>query len=364
MLVLVFGMVACGESGASFDVPALNANAAALVEARYADAAQELSSLSSAAEAFCAAPTPAAYATLVARLEATRRAFKRAEVFAFGPYTDSPWRVGPDLDLWPAEPDRIEAFLASDEPLSDGEALERVGAKLKGLPALEYLVHGQDVTRPFVSSEEATVAFQENPRRCDYVRAVVENLGTRLEDLREAWSPEGDHYALELSAPGSTERDIYADAFEAASALFEQMVFTIENVQQLKIGKPLGLRTQGRPEPDSAEARFSERSALYARETLAGARALYDGTPDAGQGIGDWVASRSPELDTQIMAAFDAAEAAIGDLQGVALAQRVSEEPEIVMTAYERLGNLRQLLVVDAAGLLAVTVTFNPTDGD
>ena len=130
------------------------------------------------------------------------------------------------------------------------------------------------------------------------------------------------------------------------------------------LGKPLGLRTQGRPEPDSAEARFSERSALYARETLAGARQLYDGAPDSELGIGDWIASRSETLDAQIVAAFDAAAEAIEDLEGESLEARVETEPEVVRLAYDRLRTLRRLLAVDAAGLVAVTVTFNPTDGD
>ena len=36
-----------------------------------------------------------------------RAPFKQAEVFAFGPFKESPWRLGPTLDFWPARPDRL-----------------------------------------------------------------------------------------------------------------------------------------------------------------------------------------------------------------------------------------------------------------
>ena len=56
-----------------------------------------------------------------------RVAYKRTEVFAFGPAVDYPERLGPKLDFWPARAPSIEELLAADTPLT-AQALAMMGA--------------------------------------------------------------------------------------------------------------------------------------------------------------------------------------------------------------------------------------------
>ena len=77
-------------------------------------------------------------------------AWKRSEVFAFGPYREFPLRLGPQIDFWPARTEQVEELIAGDAELS-AEALSSLGASARGMPVVEYLLYAPDEGAPLES---------------------------------------------------------------------------------------------------------------------------------------------------------------------------------------------------------------------
>ncbi len=310
--------------------------------------------LEGAATAFCADPTDA-------NLDATRSAFraakaplKQAEVFAFGPYTDSPLRLGPEIDLWPGRATTVDDRLAGTEPVT-AEAILAAGGYAKGFPALDHLLFAYELD-----------ALAE-PRACEYLQSLTTQIRTVAESLLDAWAPTGGDY-LGQWVRGEGDFD---GVQHSASVLIEQLVFTLENVREVKLGKPLGKRDGGVVQLDAIEAPDSHRSLDDARDAIRGVEAAWigdiEGSPPMGAepaiGVRDWLLARKPGLAPEVDAAFAATYAAF-DAVSDHLAAAILDTPELVDEVYLAVRDLQVLFAVDVAQALGVTVTFNPTDGD
>jgi predicted lipoprotein len=281
-----------------------------------------------------------------------RAPLKQAEVFAFGPYQDQPFRLGPKIDFWPARADTIDEVLAGAEPL-DEETVSRFGAPARGLPAIEYLLHppGGDFLGELTLS----------PRRCDYLTALARDLAVNASALRLAWDPDGHDYLGELREAGRTSNS-FATLDMAVGEVVNRLGFTLENMRSDKLGKPLG--SGGVPAPDAAESRFSGRSLEDLRDNLEGIRLVYSGTADAGGvGLGSYLESRGHEFDTLFDARLAEARRAIDAIEPP-LTEAVSEDPRSVERAIGALAELGRLIQVDLINALALTGGFNDNDGD
>ena len=310
--------------------------------------------LEAAASAFCAAPDEI---TLESTREAFRRAkepLKRAEVFALGPYTDSPLRLGAELDLWPGRPATVDDRLTSGEAVTE-EALVTAGGYAKGFPALDHLLFAYELD-----------ALSEG-RACAYLQGLAQYIHTVAEQLLEAWAPTGGDFVGEwVRGEGD-----FPSVQQSASVLVEQLLFTLENVRELKLGKPLGKRDGGVVQPDAIEAPASHRSLADARDAIRGVEAVWRGDlegsspmgPQPAIGVRDWLLARRPTLAPEVDAAFDAAHAAYDAVPGP-LGTAILDAPELVNDFYLAVRDLQVLFAVDIAQALGVTVTFNPTDGD
>lgn len=322
----------------------------------YEGFATSAATLRTSADAYCAAPDEASLTALGASFAAAHYRFKLAESFAIGPHTDNPPRLGPQLDDWPAEESDVRELLAGSETLG-AESLSLMGNRVQGFAALDYVLSGPDVELG---------AWDVTPRRCEYAVA----LGERIVDLSAAylseWRADGGDHVGELTRGEGR----YPSVFLAVSILVEQMVYTIENIRELKVGKPFGKRDGGELQPEQFEVpygRLSNASALAAlqsvRNVYEGRSVALDGTERDGQGLQDWLISRRPELDALILGAFDDAEAA---QQSVSpdIESAITDSPDGVEAAYQAVKELQMTLAIEFAGALSITVTFNPTDGD
>ncbi|HJL00795.1 MAG TPA: imelysin family protein [Polyangiaceae bacterium LLY-WYZ-15_(1-7)] len=349
--------VSCGDTaGDDFDRSAmLRSIGETVILPTYRDFAAGARALDAASAAFCASPS-------AETLDATQQAFwdakgflKEAEASAYGPHTDNPLRLGPRVDFWPARTDSVDALLAAEDAV-DAEALASRGAGEVGLPAIGYLLHD-----PTGGDEAVLAAFEADARRCAYLEGLAAYLVESADAYVTAWDPSGGDHLGEL-AEG---RGLYVDVFRAASHVFEQVLWTIENVRELKLGKPFGKRDGGVLQPGQLEAPYSGRSLQDAIDALRGAEAVYLGRRGEVQGIGlrDWLLTRRPALDAEVQAAFGDAYAALEAVEGP-LRQAIESDAAGVEDAYQAVKELQLVLSVDVAQALAITVTFNPTDGD
>ena len=320
----------------------------------YAELEDHALELESRAAIFCEAPSEAGLASARDAWWAARGAWKRSEVFAFGPYQESPWRLGSRIDFWPARPESIEMVLVSEEPLTP-EAVDLLGAAAKGLPVLEYLLY------PMV--EEAVEPFVRQPRRCEYLIAISADLRARASEIRAAWDPEGENYLAELveAGRGSTS---FMSLHAALGEIVNRMAFTLENIRADKLGKPLGTSAGGEPQPTLLESPFSGRSVEDIRDNVRGINTLFFGDPSTGAlGLDAYLDAKGRHFDLRMRTAIDALDAALVAIDAP-LSQAIYDDPGGVEAAIERAGELQRLIQVDVINALSLTVSFNDNDGD
>jgi predicted lipoprotein len=325
----------------------------------YASFAEQSAALVRSAGAFCEDPASSLLKDLQSRWQQARVTWKQMEAIDFGPYEDQPWRLGPKIDSWPVRQETVEQNLAGDEPLSF-ERVRALGASSRGLPVMEYLIfdpEGVDV---------ALSKFEEvnGTRRCDYVKSLAEDLQANAEAMVQAWSHDGDDYLGALVASGEPGAP-FMSAREASNEIVNRMLFLVENMMRLKLGKPLGLESGGEPQPDEVESPYSDHSIEDILANLDGLENLYRGQFGEARGIGvqRWVRWYNPEVDRRVIASMLEARWAVQDIPEP-LSRAVLEHGDAVQAAYDQMRELRNTIGVDLINALAGSVTFNDTDGD
>jgi predicted lipoprotein len=283
-----------------------------------------------------------------------RAPWKRAEVFGFGPYQDSPWRLGSQIDFWPARTTSIEGVLSGTAPLT-ADSLELLGAAQKGLPAIEYLLYQPDV--------DLVASFSEVPRRCEYLTLIATGLTGSAAAMVAAWDPERGNYLAELVNAGRGS-SAYASLHAAVGEVVNRMGFAVEAIRSNKLGKPLGTGNGGSPEPDLTESRFSGRSLEDIRDNLRSIELSFYGDEARGAlGLDSYLRKKGRYFAPRMSAGLEASRAAL-DAISVPLSQAVSEQRQAVESASTALGALQRLIQVDIIGALSLTVTFSDNDGD
>jgi predicted lipoprotein len=279
-----------------------------------------------------------------------RAPFKQAEVFAFGPFKEFPWRLGPKLDFWPARTETLDEVLAGSEPLD----VAALGAPARGLPAVEYLLYPPDV--------DVLAELGPGTRRCQYLEGLGADLVASAGELRHAWSRDGGDYLGELIDAGRGS-ETYMSLPMAVGEVVQRMGFLLENVRNDKLRKPLGGSVDGPPAPGAAESRFSGRSLTDIRDNLAGLKLVYFGPGGDSAGLGSYLRARGKDFDPLMSARFAAADAAL-DAVPEPLTLAVAEDPKSVVKLIDALDELGRAVQIDILNALAQNVGFNDNDGD
>lgn len=301
----------------------------------------------------CAAPDEATLGAARSAWWDARAPFKQAEVFAFGPFQELPWRLGPKLDFWPARPETVDEVLAGTDPL-DPDSASALGAPARGLPAIEYLLYPTDI--------DVLAELGPGTRRCEYLSAISVDLTARAADLRLAWDRGGEDYLGELIDAGRGSQT-FMTLEMAVGEVVNRMGFLLENMRNDKLRKPLGGSVEGPPAPTAAESRFSNRSLEDMRDNLRGLKLVYFGPGGGAPGLGSYLRARGKEFDPFVSARFDAAMAA-ADAVPEPFTTALSEDPRAVVRFIDALDELGRAIQVDILNALATNVGFNDNDGD
>jgi predicted lipoprotein len=353
-LSLAAGLPGCASEGAGDTRrELLESWSTGLIVPLYAQFEQRSQALASSVDALCSAPTDASLDAARTAWSDAREPFKRAEVFAFGPYSRPEFRIGPKIDSWPARPEDVEEWLASADPV-DPATLATLGVWHKGLPVIEYFLF---------SPEASSMAQLANPRRCEYLRSTATELVSRAHEIHLAWAPEGGNFASQLSGAGRTST-AWRSLRDAFGEIVNRMGFTLENVRRDKLGRPLGEMTGGTADPNVAESRFSGRSLRDIQDNLAGIEVLYFGDPSLSlAGLSSYASERGQNFDDRFRSGVSAARAAL-DAVDMPLTDAVTAEPDRVRDASARLGELQTLIQVELINALGLSLNFNDNDGD
>ncbi len=306
--------------------------------------------LATQTRALCGAPS---LGTLSGARDAWRVTFldwERTGAYQFGPTRDM--NYGPEMAFWPTRPATIEANLAAADPIT-ASWIDTLGAGGKGVFAIEYLL--------FAPEDNAMVlAALTDTRRCDYLVALADHVARTSSAIVLAWSPAGGDYVGILATAGEPGNETYLAQLSAVSTVITQVLNQLEATKLAKLGVPLG-HSDGAPQPDSIESPYGHASVEAMLANLEGAHAVWATTPHSFDG---YLRSRRPDLADTILAQFDASRAALETVPEPFDTYVLGTDHIAGDAAYERLSELIRTIANEASNALAVSVMFNPNDGD
>ena len=320
----------------------------------YTDFELAVETLGVRVEELLAAPSPETLEAARSAWWSARAPFKQAELFAFGPYSDDPLRLGAKLDFWPVRPDTVHGVLSGTSSL-DANQVELLGASAKGLPVVELLLYEPDV--------ELVTEFAEVPRRGQYLQLLVQDLLGNIQALKNAWAPEDANYLRQFTEAGRGSTTF--DSLSAALGyVVNQMGFLVERIRGDKVSRPLGGTELDSADPDKVESRYSGRSVQDILDNLSGLERSFFGDAERGElGLEGYLLWRGKDLGALLHARFDAARAALLDIP-VALAEAVLTERASVSAALASLAELQRAFQIDVIQALSLSVSFGGNDGD
>jgi predicted lipoprotein len=128
---------------------------------------------------------------------------------------------------------QVEGLLAASDPVNE-QSVSSSTAPLQGLPALEYLLFGENASSQFTSTS----------RRCEVSKAISAHLARRAAILNADWLLQVDSFV----AGGQSSLGKTTVAVESA----------ISNIRDNELGNPLGLRGQGAASPELVETPWAK----------------------------------------------------------------------------------------------------------
>ncbi|MCW5802473.1 MAG: imelysin family protein [Deltaproteobacteria bacterium] len=302
-----------------------------------------------AIEALAAAPEQAALEAARAAWREARVAWKQTDAFRFGPAKKLSFSASIDQAI---DQDRIVVVLMGAAPI-DEAAIETLGANTKGFHAIELLVFGASTI-----ADLTTDALAE--RRRELIVAYAQNLAKKARELRDAWT---GGYAATFTEPGGANTE-YPTAKSVIDALANEIWFQAEVIADNRMGKPMGTKTGGVPQPDLEESGPADNSIADMVSSLRGIRNVYLGGEAPGdKGLSKLVLSQSADTDAEVLAQLAAATAAVTAIPTPYRATLVDKRPE-VPAAYAAVKELKVVLSTEVIGVLGATLKFNDNDGD
>jgi predicted lipoprotein len=341
--------LACGDDeGADRDevVGAMADQVAVPMFEQFSDLALELQSSTTQ---LCAAPTQAAVVDARTVLADTRAAWRRSEAVWVGPVMDRrSWSV---VD-WPVAPDDIEALLADDTlgPLDAEFLATRIGAPLRGLGAIEYILYES-------GSDTATALADE--RRCQYLDGLAQVVSNEADAVLSLWTDgdqaNGDAVPYRDEFAGTTDRMTATDSIDE---LVNSMLSRLEGSVNRELGKALGVGSG----PADTSGIIEGPGAFGVADQQAraeGIRLVLLG-PDGVSGLAPLLDS---DLRTRLAAQFDTLDAAL-DTIDPPLVEATTADPTAVQAAHDAYAELRVAVATEVVSALGVTVSFSDADGD
>lgn len=306
----------------------------------------EANTLVTRVDTFVEDPTIDSLEAVQAQWRATQSAWQRTEAFQFGPAKDD--RIISKINYWPKRTDIIDEVLEDDTELTS-EVISNFSALKKGLPVLEYLLfdHEEDAT-------SIVSLFQSDARRCTYVGLLADDLAVNTESILTAWRSDGGNYVSELVA-----------SEDGLNMLVNQLIFTLENVRNMKLGTPMG-KSSGTTSPEDVESQQSEYSLTNIANDIQSLDNVFNGKSDSYNGLGlddylvltNFIALKD-DINSQIQKVKDSITAI-----ELPLWEAVDEDTENLTVLYDDLTELLRLVKVDMPTAINETVHFNDSDGD
>ncbi|HRE88068.1 MAG TPA: imelysin family protein [Myxococcota bacterium] len=291
-------------------------------------------------------------------------AWQEAELFILGPAAAMAQAGGAGLRdkiySWPiTNPCRVDQETVRGA-WADASTLGAVAANVRGLAAVEWLLHAPATNacppQAAINTDgtwNALSAEELRRKRADHAKALAGRLKLDANALRDAWQPSSGNFAKELAEAGLTPT--YRSAQEGLNTVSDAMFYLDKEVKDMKLAIPLALRDCAETVcPDKTENPTSRRSKEH---LIANTRAflhVFHGGPDAttGTGFDDLlVAVGANSLADTIVTRVNEAIAALEAIEGP-LEEAVVSDKAKVQAAYDKLRTVTDLLKTELLSVL------------
>jgi len=333
-----------------------------------------MDALVTSARAYEAAPTDG-------NRDAARAAFIRAfdlwqeaELLRFGPSAD---RTDPGGQALRAEiygwPEHNRCFIEEQLVTRGYEAPSFATAAIdvRTLAAIEFLLFSTEANNVCppdhainTNGAWAALSAQElAARRAKYARVVSEQVASAAQSLVTAWSsPQGFSRTLVDAGRGSSLFETQQAAF---SAVANGPLHLDTDTKDTRLARPLGiLNCESDTCLGALESPYANRSRVNVRNNLRGARRVILGcAAGSNRGFDDLLVTIGAQsLSSQLVAKFDAADAAVDAISGDSLAGPIETDRARVTAAYNAIRDLTSFLKTEFA--MTLQLSFRRVEGD
>src|SRR5262249_36591458 len=162
--------------------------------------------------------------------------------------------------------DTIEAAIAAAPDPVDAAYVGGLGVSAVGMPALEYLLWGEDPAAVLADLSDPSLG----KARCGFARALADDLATRAAAARAGWDP-GFAAAVATAGHGSA---IYDSVQPALDDLVNHEIDALQTIVKAKLDTPLGNLSGAAADPTLAESRFADAALADLTASLSGVWAV------------------------------------------------------------------------------------------
>ncbi|WP_269531064.1 imelysin family protein [Chitinimonas sp. BJYL2] len=280
-----------------------------------------------------------------ANLDAARQAWRQVwltwravEALPLGPVMSR--RTAWQMDVWPTRTPKVEEAVRLVK--HDAAIADSVGAASQGLPALEYLLWGDD--RPH--AQLGRLVFRQ---RCEYAMALGQDIAAETAGLRAEW----------MQQNASTNTQPAPQQFEEAFNLLANSLDQLRDKKLARIGNPK-IKNPARQDVDGWRSRSTRQGLQATTDALEGL--IFN--PANGQSLASWLTNTGrPMTVQQLRREFALARTLIARLPDDASSWLISHRShaQALAESFRRIQNLIEIEVADAVG---VTIGFKDSDGD
>ncbi len=296
------------------------------------------------------APSSDALAKAQQAWRAARSAYRSLDAAHFGPVVDR--GTAGRIDLTPASPADIDAIVAGSGTI-DAASVAAASGKTKGFLGLEYFFFSPD-------GDEAALASLDGDdttavRRRALASAIASDIAATAHQVDDAWSPSKGRYADEVLGAGTTSQR-YATQRAAVDDLVGGVGYALELLVAVDLATPLGLKSDGSPDPSRIVTLRSENGTADMRATAASVQAAYGS-------FADQVKARSNALDDRTQSEIADCTNKIAAIT-TPFSQILVDNPTVVRDAYSACKVLKATWNVEVTSALGATLKPTDNDGD
>ncbi|QDQ27444.1 imelysin family protein [Chitinimonas arctica] len=291
-------------------------------------------------DTLCQRKSPATIDAARLAWQQTYLAWRALEALPMGPIMSR--RTAWQIDVWPTKLEKVEEAVRLVQP--DAAIADSVGAAAQGLPALEYLLWGDDRAK----AQMGRLQFR---KRCQYAEALAADIVAETDGLVKDWR---------LYAKTPLDADSGRQQFEDAVNLIAGSMENLRDKKMARLGSNKLVKKTGRQDFDAWRSKNTRAGLDASLDALESLFFSSQNGPSFADRLGQ---AGKPLLVRHLKDEFATAAKLLGKLPED-MATSLANNPaagQALLDSLKRLQGLVELQVADAVG---VTIGFKDSDGD